>query len=49
MVDLLQRVHRDTGKTFLHVTHRIAEAEALGDCIVRLQGGGWRMRGKGKR
>ncbi len=47
MVDLLRRVHRDTGKTFLHVTHRLAEAKALGDCIVRLQGG--RLADEGER
>jgi molybdate/tungstate transport system ATP-binding protein len=39
MVELLRRVHRESGRTFLHVTHRLAEAEALGDCVVRLRGG----------
>lgn len=39
MVELLQRVHRESGKTFLHVTHRTAEAEALGDCVIRMRGG----------
>lgn len=39
MIELLQRVHRESGKTFLHVTHRAAEAGALGDCVFRLREG----------
>lgn len=39
MLELLQRVHLESGKTFLHVTHRISEASALGENRIRLRQG----------
>jgi len=39
MVELLRRVHRESGKTFLHITHRQTEAAALGETVVRLSEG----------
>ncbi|GAA5199867.1 ABC transporter ATP-binding protein [Rugosimonospora acidiphila] len=33
-IDLLERVHRQTGNTILFVTHDLAEAVALGDRVV---------------
>ncbi|MEX2581597.1 MAG: ATP-binding cassette domain-containing protein [Verrucomicrobiales bacterium] len=47
MIQLLRRIHRGSGKTFLHVTHRVVEAEALGDTVIRLRHG--KLAGEGER
>jgi ABC-type sugar transport system ATPase subunit len=39
MVELLGQVRKWTGVTTLHVTHRLHEADALGDRFFRLAGG----------
>lgn len=39
MVDLLRSVHDQSGTTVLHITHRATEADALGNCVVRLANG----------
>lgn len=40
MYDLLRRIRDRTGVTTLHVTHSHEEAQALGDCLLRLDDGG---------
>ena len=39
MCELLADVRRRTGVTALHVTHNIHEAEALADCVFRIEDG----------
>ena len=39
MIDLLKRTQREHGLTVLHVTHSRREAELLGECVFRLEGG----------
>ncbi len=39
LVELLATVRRSGGVTVLHVTHSRAEAERLGDVVLRLEGG----------
>lgn len=39
MYALIRTVHRETGVTALHVTHSPTEAKALGDLVLRLEGG----------
>jgi ABC-type sugar transport system ATPase subunit len=36
---VLDTVRRHTGVTALHITHNLAEAERLGDCVLRLNHG----------
>ena len=39
MCQLLERVHRETGVTILHITHSPSEARRLGGCHFRLSDG----------
>ncbi|MBA4065740.1 MAG: ABC transporter ATP-binding protein [Isosphaera sp.] len=39
LVELLRGLRRDGGLTVLHVTHNRAEADLLGDCRLRFEGG----------
>ncbi len=39
MVELLQSVHRRSKTTVLHITHRATEADALGNCVLRVKNG----------
>ena len=39
MCRLLERVHRETGVTILHITHSPSEARRLGGCHFRLADG----------
>jgi ABC-type sugar transport system ATPase subunit len=39
MCELLSSVRERTGVTTLHITHNIEEAEALGDCLFRIENG----------
>lgn len=39
MCELLLQVREQTGVTTLHVTHNLDEAEALGDCLFRIDDG----------
>jgi ABC-type sugar transport system ATPase subunit len=39
MCELLDSVRRRTGVTTLHITHNIEEAEALADCLFRIENG----------
>ncbi len=39
MYDLLRSVRRHTGVTTLHVTHNLAEARRLADCVLVLENG----------
>jgi ABC-type sugar transport system ATPase subunit len=47
MCDLLRSVQHQTGVTTLHVTHNLDEAEALADCLLRLEEGQVRGRAPG--
>jgi ABC-type sugar transport system ATPase subunit len=39
MCELLVNVRKKTGVTTLHITHNIEEAEALADCLFRIESG----------
>ena len=39
MCELLANVRKKTGVTTLHITHNIEEAEALADCLFRIENG----------
>jgi molybdate/tungstate transport system ATP-binding protein len=39
MCELLESIRRRTGVTTLHVTHNLEEAQVLGDCWFRIDGG----------
>jgi len=39
MCDLLASIRAKTGVTTLHITHNLAEAQILGDCLFRLENG----------
>lgn len=45
MCDLLEKIHRQTCVTVLHVTHSRQEARRLGNCHFRLENGVVRMQG----
>lgn len=45
MCDLLEKIHRQTRVTVLHVTHSRQEARRLGNCHFRLENGVVRMLG----
>jgi ABC-type sulfate/molybdate transport systems ATPase subunit len=39
MCDLLASIRTKTGVTTLHITHNLAEAQILADCLFRLENG----------
>ena len=45
MCDLLEKIHRETRVTVLHVTHSRQEARRLGNCHFRMESGVVRMQG----
>lgn len=45
MCDLLEKIHRQTRVTVLHVTHSRQEARRLGNCHFRMESGAVRMQG----
>jgi ABC-type sugar transport system ATPase subunit len=48
MCALLQNVQKRTHVTILHVTHNRAEAQLLGDCLLRLEHGQVRLESSGE-
>lgn len=45
MCDLLEKIHRQTRVTVLHVTHNRQEARRLGNCLFRMENGVVRRQG----